>query len=73
MDVDISEEEQQVLISAVQSARSIITLATPTQSFGIPQESAVDYSVSGQIVSGFFSCHPDCLPPVGNAVHCSGH
>lgn len=44
MDVDISEEEQQVLISAVQSARSTITLATPTQSFGIPQESPVDYS-----------------------------
>ena len=47
MDVDISEEEQLLLISAVQSARGTITLATPTHSFGIPQESPIDYSVSG--------------------------
>ena len=59
MDVDVSEEEQLLLISAVQSARGTITQASPTHSFGIPQETPVDYSVSEQEVA---SVSNNCLP-----------
>lgn len=45
MDIDLSEEEQLLLISQVLSARSTLTPSTSLDGWGLPQET-VDYSVS---------------------------